>query len=319
MSQPPIIGALSPRPQRVRRGDRLEFRVFLTAYRFFARLPRDTALRAGAALGSAFYLCDRPHRRIALRNLEIAFPEKSDAERRDILHCACRNLGRTGAEICHFERLTPETVGRYVRIEDPDRWRRELAAVADQGAIILTGHFGNFELLAYAHGLFGHPVTLVHRSLRNSLVDAVVTELRNRAGTRSIRKKAAAREALRALQRRELVAIPADQNQTRRTGVFVRFFGVPASTTPGVARLAMLTGAPVYPVFLVREGETDQHRLVVLPRVDMVRGGDRDADVVENTQRCTSVIEQMLRQYPEQWIWFHKRWRTRPPGEPAMY
>jgi KDO2-lipid IV(A) lauroyltransferase len=215
--------------------------------------------------------------------------------------------------------LTAESVGSYVVIDDPQRWRDALATAAERGTLILTGHFGNFELLAYAHGLLGHPITLVHRSLRNPLVDRTVTAWRARAGTTSLAKKSAAKAALRALRAHRIVAIPADQNQTRRYGVFVDLFGVAASTTPGPARLAMLSGAPVVPVFLLREGESDRHRIIILPEVELVRSGDREADVITNTQRCTAVTEDILRRYPEQWIWFHKRWKTRPPGEPRIY
>jgi KDO2-lipid IV(A) lauroyltransferase len=155
--------------------------------------------------------------------------------------------------------------------------------------------------------------------MRNPLVDRDIIDWRARAGTRSIAKKAAAKDVLRALRNREMVAIPADQNQTRRFGVFVDFFGIPASTTPGPARLAALAGVPVFPVFLVREGETEHHRIEVLPQVEIDDSGDRDADIVTNTQRCTAAVEQMIRAHPDQWIWFHKRWRTRPQAEPKLY
>lgn len=253
-----------------------------------------------------------------MRNLAIALPEKSDRERRAILLRSCRNLGRIGAEFCHLATLTSERVGEYVRIEDPEAWRRVVLG-RQRGLVVLTGHFGNWELLAHAQALFGDPVTLIHRPMRNPLVDAAIIRVRERAGTRCIKKKAAARDALRALRHNGLVVIPADQNQTRRYGVFVDFFGLPASTTPGAARLSMMTGAPVLPVFLVREGDSDRHRMVILPEIEMVRTGNRDADIVANTQRCTAVIERMLREHPDHWIWFHKRWRTRPAGEPRIY
>lgn len=299
--------------------DRLAYLLFRAVYGFFHLLPRGWALGLGARLGDLFYLLDRPHRRIALQNLRIAFPETADAKRRDILRRSCRNLGRLLAEVCHLDRLTPESVAQYVKVEDPEAWERAIARAGETGTVVLTGHFGNWELLAYAHGLFGHPVTLVHRPLRNPLVDQAITALRARAGTRSIAKKSAAREAIRALRRRELLAIPADQNQTRRDGVFVDFFGMSASTTPGPARLAMLTAAPVVPVFLVREGESDRHRLAVLPEIEMINTGDPAADAVTNTQRCTKVLEEMIRAHPEQWIWFHKRWRTQALGAPKVY
>jgi KDO2-lipid IV(A) lauroyltransferase len=258
-------------------------------------------------------------RRIGLQNLRLAFPALGEAEHRAILRRSARNLGRVGAECAHLAAITPETIGRYVVVDDPPRWHAALAVAAERGAVILTGHVGNFELLAYAHGLLGHPITLVHRPMRNPLVDRVITGLRGRAGTTSLAKKTAAKAALRALHQHAIVAIPADQNQTRRYGVFVDFFGLPACTTPGPARLAMLSRAPILPVFLIREGESDRHRIVVLPEVELVRTGDREADVVANTQRCTAVVEEVLRRHPDQWIWFHKRWKTRPLGEARLY
>jgi len=299
--------------------DYIEYAVFRTAFAVFAALPRRVALSAGAWIGELLYRLDRPQRRIALQNLRRAFPDRTDSELLAILRRSCRNLGRVGAECCHLASLTPESVRAYVGVDDPAHWQAVLAAAAERGAVVLTAHLGNFELLAYAHGLLGHPITLVHRPMRNPLVDDAITTLRARAGTVSLAKKTAAKAALRALRDHAIVAIPADQNQTRRYGVFVDFFGVPAATTPGPARLAMLSRVPVVPVFLVREGESDRHRIVVLPEIELVRTGDREADIVTNTQRCSAVVEDMLRRHPDQWIWFHKRWKTRPIGDPPIY
>lgn len=277
-------------------------------------------MRLGAGIGELFYRFDARNRGIALHNLGIAFPERSAAEHHAILRRSCRNLGRVAAEFCQLHTLTAESVRQYVSIDDRARWQAELASGGERGAVVLTGHFGNFELLAYAHGLLGHPITLVHRPMRNPLVDRAIIEMRARAGTVSLAKKTAAKAALRALHAHRIVAIPADQNQTRRYGVFVDFFGLPASTTPGPARLAMLSGAPVVPVFLLREGESDRHRIVVLPPIEMVKSGNREADVLENTRRCNAVIEDVLRRHPDQWIWFHKRWNTRPTKtDPRVY
>ena len=306
-------------PRAPRWADYLEYAIFRVAWSLFAQLPHRVALALGAAIGDLLYLCDRPHRRIALFNLRLAFPDLSDAERTAILRRSCRNLGRVGAECTHLASLTPESLRDYVDVEEPDRWQAALAAAEERGAVILTGHLGNFELLAYAHGLLGHPITLVHKSMRNPLVDGAVTDLRARVGTVSLAKKSAAKAALRALHAHHIVAIPADQNQTRRYGVFVDFFGVQAATTPGPARLAMLSRSPIFPVFLVRDGESARHRIVVLPEIELVRSGDRDADILVNTQRCTAMVEEMLRRYPDQWIWFHRRWNTRPLGEPRLY
>jgi KDO2-lipid IV(A) lauroyltransferase len=165
----------------------------------------------------------------------------------------------------------------------------------------------------------GHPVTLVHRPMHNVLFDRAIADIRGGAGTIVIRKKAAAKEALRTLKQRGIVVVPSDQNQTARFGVFVDFFGKPACTTPGAARLAMLTGAPIIPVFLVRDGEGPRHRIEVLPDVEIAPAEDRESAIQATTERCSKVVEEMIRRYPEQWIWFHKRWKTRPAGEPRLY
>jgi Kdo2-lipid IVA lauroyltransferase/acyltransferase len=276
-------------------------------------------LRVGAWLGAVFYVLDGRDRRVGLLNLRRAFPERSDAEHRAILRASCRNLGRVAAEFCHLPRLDTRALAAVVDFADRAAWEGALQQAERTGAVILTAHFGNWELLAYAHGLLGHPITLVHRPMNNPIFDEAISAIRTASGTRVIKKKAAAKDALRVLKARGIVAIPADQNQTRGAGIFVDFFGTPACTTPGVARLAMLTGAVVYPVFMVREGESARHRIEVLPPVDMAVTGDRDADIQINTRRCTAVIEEMIRRYPEQWIWFHKRWKTRPLGEPRLY
>ncbi|MDX2169646.1 MAG: lysophospholipid acyltransferase family protein [Deltaproteobacteria bacterium] len=300
-------------------GDRLELLGFRAVLGLIGLIPRRLALRIGAWLGDILYLLHRRGRRVALLNLARAFPDRSPSEHRAILRESIRNLGRVAAEVCHFGSLTPQNIGDYVHIDDRATWEQLFATAEQRGVLVLTGHFGNFELLAYAHGLLGHPITLVHRPMNNPLVDRAITDLRAVAGTVSLPKKSAAKAALRALHRHQIVAIPADQNQTRRYGVFVDFFGLPACTTPGPARLAMLSGAAVIPVFLLREGASDKHRVLVLPEIPLARSGDRDADVIANTQRCTAVIEDLLRRYPEQWIWFHKRWNTRAKGEPRIY
>jgi KDO2-lipid IV(A) lauroyltransferase len=298
---------------------RLEYAVFRFAFALFAALPWNVGLRLGAWLGTLFYLCDVRDRRVAMLNLSIAFPKKSVAERRRILRASCRNLGRTVVEFCHLPQLDAETVSTRVSFADRAAWEQANARAGAHGAVIVTAHFGNWELLAYVHALLGHPITLVHRPMHNALFDDAITAVRTKPGTRAIKKKAAAKEALRALKRHEILVIPSDQNQTRSFGVFVDFFGKPACTSPGAARLAMLTGAPVFPAFLVREGESGRHRIELLPEVEMIRSADRKADIVANTQRCSLIIEDMIRRYPEQWIWFHKRWKTRPAGEARLY
>jgi len=311
---PPIDTRYTPRLSY-----RLEYVGFRFARALLGALPLSLGVRVGAWLGTLWYLVDARSRRIALFNLGIAFPDRSQPSRRRIFRACCRNLGRMVVEFCHLPRLRADHVDDLIHFADRGAWERALARADRSGMIILTAHFGNWELLAYVHGLLGHPITLVHRPMHNPLFDAAITAMRGQAGTRSIKKKAAAKEALRALKQHAILVIPSDQNQTRSFGVFVDFFGLPACTTPGAVRLAMLTGAPILPVFLVRENEGPRHRIEVLPEVELMATGDRDADIRANTQRCSAVVEDMIRRYPEQWIWFHKRWNTRPVGEPRLY
>src|SRR5438034_1054505 len=194
-----------------------------------------------------------------------------------------------------------------------------LAVALHVGVLVLSGHFGNWELLVFAHGMRGHPVHMVHRAIANPLVDRWLNALRARAGTKAIRKRQAARAVLAALHAHGLLVLPFDQNSTRGLGVFVDFFGVPASTNAGLARIALRTDAPIVPAFIVREGRSARHRVHVLPLMQVERTGDPRPDVVGTTQRFTAVFEEMVRRYPEQWLWMHKRWKTRPPGEPRLY
>jgi KDO2-lipid IV(A) lauroyltransferase len=206
-----------------------------------------------------------------------------------------------------------------VRFEDEDWWREAIGWERSTGVLVLSGHFGNWELLVFAHGMRGHPVHMVHRAIANPLVDRWLNDLRARAGTRMIRKSGAARDVLRALHERALLVLPIDQNSTRGLGVFVDFFGLPASTNAGMARIALRSDTPIVPAFIVREGRSARHRVHVLPIMQVERTGDPAEDVRRNTQRFTAVFEDMVRRHPDHWLWMHKRWKTRPLGAPRLY
>jgi KDO2-lipid IV(A) lauroyltransferase len=282
-------------------------------------LPLDLAVRAGAFAAFLVYLVDRPHRRVGMTNLTLAFPEKPLRERRRILRRSFANLGRMAAELAHLPHLSAARIEQLVRFVDDDWWREAITWERPTGVLILSGHFGNWELLVFAHGMRGHPVHVVHRAIANRRIDRWLHELRTRAGTHMIRKSTAAGSVLRAIHERGLLVLPIDQNSTRGLGVFVDFFGVPASTNAGVARIALRAGAPVVPAFIVREGGSARHRVHVLPIMYAERTGDQAEDVRLNTQRFTAVFEEMVRRHPEQWLWMHKRWKTRPAGAPAIY
>ncbi|TMB45430.1 MAG: lipid A biosynthesis acyltransferase [Deltaproteobacteria bacterium] len=299
--------------------DWLEYLALRAAFGALAALPLGAALRVGELAALVAYLLDRRHRRVGMRNLEIAFPEKPIRERRRILRASFLNLGRMAVELAHLPRLSAERLRDMVRFADEEWWREATSWERSTGVLVLSGHFGNWELLVFAHGMRGHPVHMVHRTIANPLLDRWLNALRARAGTRTIRKRHAARAVLAALHERGLLVLPFDQNSTRGLGVFVDFFGVPASTNAGLARIALRTDAPIVPAFIVREGRSARHRVHVLPIMQVERTGDPRADVVRNTQRFSAVFEDMVRRHPEQWLWMHKRWKTRPPGAPRLY
>ena len=299
--------------------DRVAFLLLRGLMGALGALPLALALRIAAAVALVVYVVAWPLRRVGMINLAIAFPERPVAERRRILRASFANLGRMAAELAHLPRLGSDDLRAMVQFEDEAWWAENVGKPRDTGGLILSGHFGNWELLVFAHGMRGYPVSMVHRAIANPLVDRWLNTLRARAGTRLVRKRHAAGGVLRALHDRGLLVLPFDQNSTRGLGVFVQFFGKAASTNSGIARLALRTGAPVVPVFIVRDGARARHRVTVLPIMYAQRSGDLEADVRRATQQFSDVFESMVRRHPEQWLWVHKRWKTRPPGETKLY
>jgi KDO2-lipid IV(A) lauroyltransferase len=299
--------------------DRLAFVGVRLAMGLLGALPLALALRVAELGALLVYVVARPLRRVGMRNLEIAFPDRPLRERRRILRQSVLNLGRMVAELARLDRLGPEELRAMVTFEDEAWWAETMGRPRETGMLVLSGHFGNWELLVFAQGMRGFPVSMVHRTVANPFIDRWLNGLRTRAGTRLVRKRHAAGGVLRALHDRELLVLPFDQNSTRGIGVFVDFFGVPASTNSGIARLALRTGAPVVPAFIVREGRSARHRVHVLPIMYAERSGDFEKDVQKATERFSEVFEGMVRRHPEQWLWVHKRWKTRPPGQPKLY
>jgi len=301
------------------RSDKAVFYGLVAVLHLLSLLPDFVLSAVGRIGGLLGYLFDVRHVRIGLRNLEFAFPEKSLAERKRILRASYINLGLSAAEYIRlggffYRRLRARVT--YSRFEYWDAMKRRYPG---KGAIILTAHFGNFELLPAAHALHGHPITLVHHTQRFLAGDALLTYVRERVGIKVIRKHTAARAVLRALRDGELVGIPFDQNAKRSEAVFVPFFGETAATSSGLARLVAIAEVPVVPVFLVRQPNRRQHRIEILDEIPVQRTGNPRADIEENTRRFTRVIEDFVRRYPTQFLWTHRRYRTRPRGAPPIY
>jgi len=296
-----------------------EYLLFTGLFSFFRALPFRVAFRVGEWIGWLLYVCDWSHRRVGLINLALAFPEKSETERRAILRESMLNLGRLIAEFCHLHTLTKDNIAERVRLANPEYWRALTSTCQETGALILTGHFGNWELSGYAHAYYGFPLHIVHRRLRNPLIDNVIVQVREQCGNKVIRKTGAGIEVFRAIRQKAFVVAAVDQNASGRMGVFVPFFSRLASTSGGLAGLALASGVPVIPAFLVREHGSWRHRLEVRPPVEPVRTGDQETDLRETTAKFTAVFQQIIEQYPDHWLWIHKRWKRRPEGEEPIY
>ena len=295
----------------------LEYAIVWTLLNGFARLPRSLAWREGAALGAVAWLAAAGLRRTGLRNLELAFPEMPAAERRRLLRRLYAHLGRQLAEFCRMPRYTRENTRGLIRYEGLEHYLA--ARERGQGVLIVTGHLGAWELSSFWHSLMGHPMTMVIRRLDNPRVDRLVNSIRCLHGNRVVHKDDFARGLLSAMRQGETVGILMDTNMTPPQGVFVPFFGVSACTASGLARVALRTGAAVLPGFLVWEAAEKQYVLRFGAEILLLRTGDDERDVVGNTARFTAAIEEYVRRYPDQWLWVHRRWKARPPGEAPIY
>jgi Kdo2-lipid IVA lauroyltransferase/acyltransferase len=294
-----------------------EFSITWLFVRGLRLLPRGLARGIGAAIGAgAFYGLGRL-RQVGVRNLELAFPEKTGAEREAILRSVYRNLGYLLAEFCKMPGYTAEGASRFIRYEGLDNYLK--ARDKGRGVLVLTGHLGAWELSSFYHSLMGMPMGMVIRRLDNPLVDGFVNRIRCLHGNRVIHKDDFARGLIASMRAGETVGILMDTNMTPPQGVFVPFFGVEACTASGMARIAAKTGAAVVPGFLLWEESVKRYVLRFGEELDVVCTGDSEGDAVANTATFTAEMERYIRQYPEQWLWMHRRWKTRPPGEEGIY
>jgi KDO2-lipid IV(A) lauroyltransferase len=282
-------------------------------------LPRPWAVAAGRGLGRVAYALAGGLRRTGLRNLELAFPELGAEERERLLRGTFRSLGRQLGEVSQFPRATPDRLRRVVEYNPEDVKLLDVARERGRGVIFLTSHLGAWEILCFAHSVFYQPLSYLVRPLDNPRVEELVQGLRTRFGNEPIDKKAAARRALRLLRDGGTLGVLADLNTQEREGVFVPFFGHLACTTAGAATLALRTDATVIPVCAPWDESRQKFVFRGGPVIELVRTGDDRRDLEINTANFTAAIERHVRMFPDQWLWIHKRWKTRPPGEPDLY
>jgi KDO2-lipid IV(A) lauroyltransferase len=282
-------------------------------------LPRSAAVAVGRGLGRIAYRLGGGLRRTGERNLLLAFPELAAAERERLLRGSFENLGRLLGEFSQFPRATRESLREMVEYDQVGLAHLREAEQEKRGVIFLTGHLGAWELLSFGWSALEYPINFLVRPIDNPRIEDFIEGVRTRFGNRAIDKKSAARQALRVLRDGGTLGILADLNTHPKEGVFVPFFNHLACTTAGIATLALRTNAVVIPTCAVWDESRRRYFFHGDPPVELVRTGDDKRDVEINTARFTAAIERMVRLYPEQWLWIHKRWRTRPPGEPDLY
>ena len=281
----------------------------------WAPLSLARAIAAGI-FGAARLLTPR-WRGTAQTNLALAFPDWSAERRAKAVRECYRNLGANLLALSRLPRLTSRNISEWIRYDGFEHYENAIAQ--GRGVIFLTAHLGAWELSAAAHALYGHPMWLMVRPLDNPLLDRLIDARRQLFGNRTIRKQDSAREVLSVLRNNGAVGILADQNAGGADGVFVDVFGRKASATKGVAQIAARTGAAVVPGFAVWNEAERRYVLKFYPAVALVASEDREADLIENTQRCQAAIERVIRECPGQWLWIHRRWKRQPEGQPAVY
>jgi len=283
------------------------------------QLPAPVAYSAGRGMGKIAYLLARNLRRTGATNLRLAFPEKSDEERAQLLRECFDSLGR---QLGLFSQMSSRSGDELKQLIEVRGWENLEAAVAGHGQklVLYTGHLGAWELTSFGFSLLGHRVTFLVRRIDNPRIEGMVERVRAKFGNTTIDKLSAARSMLKILRSGETsIGLLPDLNTLEDEAIFVDFFGVPAATTFVVAKMALRTQTPIIPVFSPWSAETGKYLIIVEPLISVETTGDEEADVRRVTTEITRRVENQIRQYPGQWLSIHKRWKTRPPGESPIY
>jgi KDO2-lipid IV(A) lauroyltransferase len=297
--------------------ENLEYWLVVAVARTLGRMPRWLArLFAGILAFTVYWLFGRL-RRVGVRNLEMALPELPIEQRTRILRGVYVHLGWQLVEFCRMTRYTAENTRDWIRTEGLENY---LAAQArGKGVLVVTGHLGAWELSSFYHSLMGYPMGMVIRRLDNRRLDSFVNGIRCQHGNKVIHKDDFGRGLLTAMHAGQTVGILMDTNMTPPQGEFVKFFGMEACTATGLAHVARKTGAAVLPGFMVWEPAEKRYVLHFGPEIEIPVTADPQADILAGTQLATQAIEGWIRRYADQWLWIHRRWKTRPAGESGLY
>lgn len=284
-------------------------------------LPRNAAAKLGTSVIASLIRLVPNLKKTAKRNLEIAYPDLNETEHRKMIGGMTKSLGRVLGELSHFADLTKEDIANKIEFRfDPETQNQYDKFKAEgRGSIIISPHLGNWELLVFAWSALREPISYLARPLDNPKLEEMTVALRTRFGNRPINKTNAVSTAINILRSGGTLGILADVNTHPKEGVFVPFFGIPACTTTGPAMLAMRTNAVIIPICGVWDEAAGKYIAIHGKIIEPAKTGDRKRDIVTTTAEFTAEVEKLIRAYPEQWMWIHKRWKSRPPGEAALY
>lgn len=281
----------------------VEYIPFYIIARGFSVLPLNLSVKAGRMIGGVLYRIDRKHRNLASENISLALGlGRTEAD--TLARRVFENIGMTFAEFIKIPSLDRDFIENNIAVDGLDNYRE--AKAEGKGVLLLAAHLGNWELLAAP--LRGEKVSVVYKKTKNPYVNSFINGIRGSYGLKTISHRNAVKDILAALKRGEGVGILLDQHAGMKEAVIVDFIGRPAATNIGLAIIALKTGAPVVPIFLIREGE-GRYRAVYDEPIYLQKSGDSEKDIKEATIRFNSVIEKYVRMYPEQWFWVHDRWK----------
>ena len=297
--------------------DWLQYIAALATLKILGALPRSVARGVAGGVARLCFALLTKLRKTTEFNLRLAFPDWDAKKRKVVTRGMVRNLGRMAAEFARLPKYTKENIERYVVLDGHENFLA--GKERGKGVLYLTGHIGAWELSSFAHALYGFPLHYIARPIDNPLIDKFVNKYRSLSGNQPIFKNESARSLLKILKEQGTVGILADQNTMPQEGVWVNFFGTPACTSTGIARVALHTDAAVVPGYVYWDAAMRKYRLRFEPPVELVRTGDTERDVRENTARFAKILEEIIRQHPDQWVWLHARWKNRPPGEQKLY
>jgi len=296
----------------------LEYAAAKSVLLSLGHLPAPTAMRLGRMVGKLAYACASDLRRTGAINLRLAFPEKTDRERADLLRECFDSLGRQLGLFSQFSTRSPEQLQGLIEVNGLENLEAAKAQM-NSGLILITAHLGAWELTSFGPSMLGHSLSFLVRRIDNPRIENLIDRVRTRFGNQTIDKLSAARSMVKLLRSRGVLGLLPDLNTLDTEAIFVDFFGVPAATNFIMAKLALRTESPIIPIFAPWSEEKRKYLLIIQPPISIEPTGDEDRDVRQLMTRLSQHIENQIRRYPGQWLWIHKRWKTRPKGEPAIY